>query len=102
MKMRIVSLAREELEEITSYLDTEDPAIADRFYHEFEEAARLILSSPSAWPRLKGPIRRKRLRTFPTPLCIASIATASPFLPLGTCTVQPGSGYAALDGDDYF
>ena len=65
MNVRLLEVARQELDEAVSYYNGQSPGLGDAFALETVAAIDRIRRFPDAWHPLGDEIRRCRLRRFP-------------------------------------
>ena len=66
MNVRVLEVARAELDEAVSYYDNQVAGLGDAFLLEAIAATERIRQFPDAWHPLGESLRRCRLRRFPT------------------------------------
>lgn len=71
MTVRLLEIARQELDEAISHYNGESPGLGDAFLLEALAAIDRIRRFPNAWHPLGDGIRRCRLRRFPYGLIYA-------------------------------
>ena len=65
MRVYFTSLSQKEYQEAVYYYDDQNIVIGNEFIGEVEEAIKLIVSFPSAWPLVNDKLRRYVLKRFP-------------------------------------
>lgn len=65
MTVQLLEVARDELDEVVTYYNTQAPGLGDAFLVETLAAIDRIRRFPHAWHPLGEDIRRCRLRRFP-------------------------------------
>ena len=65
MKIYFTLLSQKEYQEAVYYYDDQNVIVGDEFITEVEEAIKLIVSFPSAWPLVHEQLRRYVLKRFP-------------------------------------
>ncbi len=65
MNVRLLEVARQELDEAFSYYNNEAAGLGEAFLLETVAAIERIRQFPDAWHPLGGEVRRCRLRRFP-------------------------------------
>ena len=65
MNVRVLEVARQELDEAVSYYNRQVPGLGDAFLLETVAAIERIRQFPDAWHPLGENLRRCRLRRFP-------------------------------------
>ena len=65
MKVRLVSLANNELEEAIHFYEHQLPGLGFRFFQEAKASIDRIRSMPEAWPEVGERTRRCLLKGFP-------------------------------------
>ena len=65
MKVYFISLSQKEYQEAVYYYDDQGVFVGDKFIDEVEEAIKLIMTFPLAWPIVNNTLRRYILKRFP-------------------------------------
>jgi len=65
MKVEILELAKEELEDAVQYYNLQQVGLGTRFKNEIKKAIKRISLHPKLYPKVKDNIRRCILHTFP-------------------------------------
>ncbi len=65
MTIRLLAVARQELDEAVTWYEAQARGLGDTFLAEVLKAFRLVERYPQAWHRLTDSVRRCRLARFP-------------------------------------
>jgi len=65
MKIRLVSVARAELQDALDWYGSQSQGLGEEFLAEFDQTVRRIRRFPESCPVLKGEMRRALLNRFP-------------------------------------
>jgi len=65
MKVKILELAKNELEDAVQYYNLQQVGLGTRFKNEIKKAIKRITLHPKLYPKVKNDVRRCILHTFP-------------------------------------
>ncbi len=65
MKIRILNVARLELDDAIAYYNNERPGLGYEFSSEFKNTILRVVDFPEAWPRISSRLRRCLFNRFP-------------------------------------